>query len=687
MDMRNSVIIASLFMLLVAFAGCSNSSNLPTQPNTPENSSSDTQMLYSGSFEIDLDSQTVSKIEPRQSDFVYNITGFLPDKCPGGCFRFEIINVVGTVLEIELTLENPVAVLAYDLRVVYLDLFGKTVLNPDSYTDFLGTPITNIHPFTEFMKGIPDRAFPMGPGGMDTETLFLDFPPGAVAAVNYAITVSLPSNAEEPYEVLETSQTGTLTPSGGSAFISCRVNDHQDNVSDVFLDATPFTGAPVQLLPTSGNVYEVEISNTEGAPIGNYNQLIMALSPNPQNISTYNYVMITVSEEPSDVIYVDDSYVGPPYDGTIDHPFNTITEGLAEASAGYEVWVDDSGNHYDESIRLVRNVILKSVNWDTSDGDDEATIYTSSAARCVLGVNDAVIEGFEIDGATCGIECEYASPEIINCRIVNCSGDGDVKGIWLHDGSRARISGVEVYNISKTNHNSAYGILVQNCNKIISEQVVIENTYVHHSPSATWDSSYGIYISDSRGTLLDNCTVYDLDGGWWSTVKGITVAGSDNTQLIFCTAYDIYSEDSYGISISNSPGVLLDDCYAYDVDSENWSSSRGISVAGSDNALLKSCTVYDIYTADYSGSYGIIISSSLNVQVEHCVVHGIEGLNYSNIHGILISGANGTVIENTIIHDVFSRFYDTVYGIKAVESSDVRLTNNVIYDIRKYYDG
>jgi hypothetical protein len=527
----------------------------------------------------------------------------------------------------------------------------------------------------------------MGPGAIDTETLFLDVPPGAGASVNYAITASFPSNVEEPFEIVETSQAGTLTPSGGSAFISCLVNDHQDNVSDVFLDAVPFTDSPVQMLPTGGNVFEVEISNTVNAPLGIYNQLIMALSPNPQNISTYNYVEITVSEEPADVIYVDDSYTGPPYDGTIEHPFNTITEGLSAASAGYEVWVDDSGNVYDESITLVRNVKLKSVNWDTSDGDDEATVYTNSDAPCVLGANDAVIEGFEIDGASCGIECYHSSPVIINCRIVNGSGSGNVKGIWLHNRAHARISGVEIYNMVKSNHNTAYGILVEECNKDLNGQVIIENTNVHHFPTATWDTSYGIYILNSRETLLDNCTVYDLDGGWWSYAKGIVVNGSNNTQLISCTVYDIYSEDSYGIHIANSPGVLVDDCNVYDVDSETWSSSRGITVAGSDNTQLKSCTIHDIYTVDYSASYGIVISGSLNVQVEHCVIHGIEGLNYSNVHGIMISGADGTQVINTLVYNVFSRFYDTVYGIKAVESSDVKLTNNVIYDVRKYYDG
>ncbi|MFH1514978.1 MAG: PQQ-binding-like beta-propeller repeat protein [bacterium] len=298
--MRNSL----FFFMVICFGilvGCSSSSSIPTQPNAAElpkaeSSSTDTGLLFSGVFDIDLDSMSISQQENRQSEYVYNITGFLPDKCPGGCFRFSIINIVGTVLEIELTIENPLAIQVYDVRILYTNLFGKTVVNPDSYTDFLGTPITNIFPFTAFAKEIGNRAFPTGPGGIDTEILLLDFPPGSPSSVNYAISASLPSNTAEPYEISDMNQTGTLTPSGGSATISCEVSDHQSDITAVYLDSTPFTGGPVVMLPGAQN-YNVEISNTVGAPVGIYNQLIMAMSNSPQHINTYNYVVIEVVED------------------------------------------------------------------------------------------------------------------------------------------------------------------------------------------------------------------------------------------------------------------------------------------------------------------------------------------------------------------------------------------------------
>jgi hypothetical protein len=296
--MRYFIILITAVLIL---SGCSQATNNPAMPGSSESqiysTETESNIFYSGTFEIDLETQQIIQIENRQSDLVYNITGFLPTKCPGGCFRFKIIGIIGTVLEIELTLENPLTIQIYDARVVYVDLFGKEVLNPDSYSDFKGTPITRIFPFTAFMKELESRAFPVGPGGIDTEILYLNFPPGSIAAVNYMITAGYPNQIQEPYEINSMSQTGQLSESGGSALISCAVKDHQNDVSSVFMDSRPFVGtysAMTQSLTNPGT-WEVNISNNLHAPVGSYNQLIKASSPNSQNISTYNYVEITVS--------------------------------------------------------------------------------------------------------------------------------------------------------------------------------------------------------------------------------------------------------------------------------------------------------------------------------------------------------------------------------------------------------
>jgi len=301
--MRHLIAFLISLVIIIYFFGCSGKSDSPTSPNEPESDSSaisgNQSVLYSGTLTIDPVNLTIENVETRNPDWVYNITPFLGNQCPGGCFRFKIVGIVGTVLEIELTIENPAKIQVYDVRVEYIELFGKTVVNPDSYTDYLGVPITKVKPFTAFATDNPNRAFPVGPSEWDTQTLFLDFPPGSIAAVNYAITASFPGMTGEPYEINGMNQEGDLTPTGGTATISCHVLDHQADISSVYLDARPFVGGPVAMNPDpiDPSLYKVEIGNTQGAPVGTYNQLIVAQSPNQQNIKTYNFVAITVIEE------------------------------------------------------------------------------------------------------------------------------------------------------------------------------------------------------------------------------------------------------------------------------------------------------------------------------------------------------------------------------------------------------
>ena len=298
--MRSIISFLITFSVFMLFAGCSNVNRSPIETNQlASEKNPGMEAVYFGTLTIDPEAMTIENHILRDADYVFNITGFLPNKCPGGCFRFRIVSIIGTVLEIELTLENPTSIQVYDVRIEYLQTYGKTVLNPDSYTDFLGGYLNPIKPFTAFATDNPNRAFPVGPGGIDVQTLFLDFPPGSVAAVNYAITASLPGMTLESYEVNNMQQNGALTPSGGSAEISCHVLDHQNDVSEVYLDATPFTGNYELMMPDPGNpeIHKAMISNTLGMPVGEYTQIIKAMSPNPQNINTYNYVTISVTPE------------------------------------------------------------------------------------------------------------------------------------------------------------------------------------------------------------------------------------------------------------------------------------------------------------------------------------------------------------------------------------------------------
>jgi hypothetical protein len=408
------------------------------------------------------------------------------------------------------------------------------------------------------------------------------------------------------------------------------------SVDDIFIDIPGITSTPAIIDgnnpisgtghdPSSPLVYSATITNEEGAEQGIYTGLVRVTDSylSGQNLHPYLSGMDGISRvEPSvspflglfaisefetyqtfsinvssGVIYVDDSYTGPPYDGTTDHPYNTIQEALAVATFGNIIWVDDSGNQYEGPVEMVEGVKVKSVNWDDSDGDIEASIHIGSSTSCVQGADDATIQGFEIEAPSCGIECNDASMNITDCNIINITGS-NARGIWLHDGSYAHLDGVDVFNFTKADHKTAYGILVEDCDAVLSNKVIIENTTVHHSPAATWDSTYGIRIVNSAGAQLDYCTVHDLRGGSWSYLWGISVSDSDNTQINHCVVND--------------------------VSGTNYSTPQGIMIHSSDGVTVYNSIVNDISGLHYDNAYGIKISDSVNVEIVNDVIYDIR---------------------------------------------------------------
>ena len=292
-----SIITTVFIMIGLSLTGCSSQNRMPNAPDMQSGEQSNHDSWGAYEMFIDTDAKTIEIIPDRETMFHFNVTSYM-SMCPGGCFTFRIVNIVGTVLEIEMTLKNPVKLNAYDVRIIFTRLYGKTVMNPDSYTDLFDPPSTpeTINPFIAFRREDPDRRFPESPSS-DTETLFIDFPPGTPSSASWIIDASFPANCGEPYEINNMNFSGRLTPSGGTGIISCVVLDHQDNITSVTVDTTPITGGISSMNQTPMETWETQITNSQGAPVGDYPCLIKAQSPDPSNASTYNYVIVIVSEE------------------------------------------------------------------------------------------------------------------------------------------------------------------------------------------------------------------------------------------------------------------------------------------------------------------------------------------------------------------------------------------------------
>jgi formylglycine-generating enzyme required for sulfatase activity len=225
-----------IYSLLFAFTlmisiGCSSSSKTPADTIIPASngelvSENNHSVIGSGTLLFDTSTGELKVVENRDASAHFNVTGFLSGGCPGGCFRFSILNIINNIYTVQMTLENPSSLQVWDARIFLNNILGKKVLNPDGFSDYY-TDAAWI-PFINFVKENPDRAFPVGPGGMDTELLIIDFSGDVNPGVDYIVDVSLGGQLPEPYQIDPIHLDGVFFSNAGKgARVIATVYDHQ----------------------------------------------------------------------------------------------------------------------------------------------------------------------------------------------------------------------------------------------------------------------------------------------------------------------------------------------------------------------------------------------------------------------------------------------------------------------------
>ncbi len=283
--MRNCLIFTTSFLLAI-FIGCSGGANQPTAPASdemmPAEQAGEVQMLMSGT--MNLDDGTV-EFNNRTGDFYMDVTPYV-----GSYFSWEITYFNPPYLTIKMTLTNPTLLTVYDVCIVFDELYGKTIPNPDLYTDIFEP--YDINPAIQFRKESPIRAFPPME---DTEYFGLKYPGGS-ALVDFFIIAHLGGNTGGVRD-MSCYSLGWFFPDGGSAVETIVWPiDYQDDVSIVVADTTVFTGGFTYLTqdPVYPELWKAEYENTEGAPAGGYTILVMANSPSTPQYNTYGYTYVWV---------------------------------------------------------------------------------------------------------------------------------------------------------------------------------------------------------------------------------------------------------------------------------------------------------------------------------------------------------------------------------------------------------
>ena len=196
--------------------------------------------------------------------------------------------------------------------------------------------------------------------------------------------------------------------------------------------------------------------------------------------------IVIVVEEPPNIIFVDDSNTSSTENGSMSFPYNTIQEGIDAAPDEYEVWVDDSGSPYAEEVMMKTGAVVKSVNWDDSDGSNRAVIDPPNIDNTwpvyFDNVDNAHLEGFAIgftaynnlSSRTVMLYVESSD----NCSIVDCLFTGNtncyaVIAVYAEDSGNLTISNCRFDGIDKDTDNMGCVmwslIFVWDCPEIVIE--------------------------------------------------------------------------------------------------------------------------------------------------------------------------------------------------------------------------
>jgi len=211
-----------------------------------------------------------------------------------------------------------------------------------------------------------------------------------------------------------------------------------------------------------------------------------------------------VKAEPK-TIYVDASNIDDPLeDGTIDHPFDKIQEGIDAASSGDTVLVA-AGTYYE-------NIILKDGARVLGSGADVATIDGGGAENVVLAewiVDPAsVISGFTVTNGTNGIRVKNSNPTVTNCNITD-----NGSGISCEN------SNTIVSNCTITDHGSR-GIFIDRSLATITGCTLSRNVWFQ----------IGVYEESSAN--ITNCVITNGEHGGIDLYGGSPISNATITNCV-----------------------------------------------------------------------------------------------------------------------------------------------------------
>ena len=212
----------------------------------------------------------------------------------------------------------------------------------------------------------------------------------------------------------------------------------------------------------------------------------------------------------AEIIYVDNSNIHGPWDGTINHPYKTINDGIQNSTEGDTIYILN-GTYY-ENIVIDKRLSLIGEGNTIIDGEYKEYVLYIVGNGVVL--KDFIIRNSGGFGGNTAILVESDNNLIIDCEIYRAK-----TGITIRNSYGNKIKNTVFYsNGEGIKAESAYDTNIEGCcfyhnafggNIQHSNNILITDCYAH-------TNGVGFHLNDSENINISKCAIYnnnDNQGG------------------------------------------------------------------------------------------------------------------------------------------------------------------------------
>ena len=326
-------------------------------------------------------------------------------------------------------------------------------------------------------------------------------------------------------------------------------------------------------------------------------------------------------------IYVDDDAL-PGGNGSLQHPFQNIIDGINAADNGDTVFVFNGT--YEEYLEFSKSIKLIGENQQT-------TVLCGHSGIEVSDVEGLVVNGFYLNESV-GIHLyriynSYITNNILKYSDISLSNSSYnvIKGNYI---IKSRTNGIRLWYKSEYNDISENTIYGEGINVNTGNNTILSNKL----------NNCNIQVSRYNNNVVSNNLIENINGSYGAT--GIEVHWCENT---------IVSENI----IRNLSGDI---------------GATGIDIVYSGNTSVFSNTITNLSGSNGAIGISITFDDSNSATVAHNTIKNIYG--GTGAYGIKIGSSSYHKLNGNTISDITSNGYSD--GINIEDSSYIEITGNVI---------